>query len=433
MDARRQIETILKDSGAILKRQNKNMIYQLPGDKGNFVMPRTDVKSPRTWRNLYSELKHSLGIVAPKKPEAVKKEKRKRPAPAVARQQFQTATAAQSGDSSRGSRTMQQALLVAGLQSTSYSDTLSSFKPREYGHFSDRPSSSSNLDSETLERAMAKDDGQGAIIPGNRVIIRRKGYRSRAPERGAVHSYTREEIDEINRIRKNYGELALSDYLNEKHVREQYGDKPQIIHSQIKLQEKTTMPANTNGNNPISQLDSWIADAKARMRRVHEFIKAADDARGRIGEFEEAITAAELFKETFSKKNSLLTTTLSQLIDSFVPMPGNAAAKPTRTYRSSGNGTYVEGSRGNRIADTILAVMERYNEPISVATLEAETTIPRGKISAALSYEKIKGKRRVTSIGENRDMKWILTSRLAENVEKERHERAEAAVAGSAA
>lgn len=69
MNAQHEIERLLEQSGAVLVRQNKHLVYRLPNGK-NFVAAKTSSDPDRAAQNSLSDLRRALGIVRPApKPE----------------------------------------------------------------------------------------------------------------------------------------------------------------------------------------------------------------------------------------------------------------------------------------------------------------------------------------------------------------------------
>ncbi len=62
MNAETEIERLLEESGAVLVRQNKHLVYRLPNGK-NFVAAKTSSDPDRAAKNNLSELRRALGVV----------------------------------------------------------------------------------------------------------------------------------------------------------------------------------------------------------------------------------------------------------------------------------------------------------------------------------------------------------------------------------
>lgn len=65
MNARAKVSELLESCGAVLKRQRKHEVYELPNGK-NFVRAKTPSDTKSDLNNL-SDLKHQLQIVTPRK------------------------------------------------------------------------------------------------------------------------------------------------------------------------------------------------------------------------------------------------------------------------------------------------------------------------------------------------------------------------------
>jgi hypothetical protein len=60
MNAQQEIERLLEESGAVLVRQNKHLVYRLPNGK-NFVAAKTSSDPDRAAKNSLSDLRRALG------------------------------------------------------------------------------------------------------------------------------------------------------------------------------------------------------------------------------------------------------------------------------------------------------------------------------------------------------------------------------------
>ena len=61
MNAETEIERLLEESGAVLVRQNKHLVYRLPNGQ-NFVAAKTSSDPDRAAKNSLSELRRALGV-----------------------------------------------------------------------------------------------------------------------------------------------------------------------------------------------------------------------------------------------------------------------------------------------------------------------------------------------------------------------------------
>ena len=68
MNAADQVERLLKESGAVLARQNKHLVYKLPNGQ-TFVMAKTTGDPVRAAKNNLRDLRHALGNARPKQEE----------------------------------------------------------------------------------------------------------------------------------------------------------------------------------------------------------------------------------------------------------------------------------------------------------------------------------------------------------------------------
>jgi hypothetical protein len=60
MNARHEIDRLLEESGAVLVRQNRHLVYRLPNGK-NFVVAKTSSDPDRAAKNSLSDLRRALG------------------------------------------------------------------------------------------------------------------------------------------------------------------------------------------------------------------------------------------------------------------------------------------------------------------------------------------------------------------------------------
>ena len=123
MGAREKVTQLLNDVGAVLKRQRKHEVWELPNGK-NFVRAKTS-SDCRSEHNNLSDLKRELGVVTPPKSAAPSRTqmRRRKPTATVSHERLKSNVA---------SLNLAESLRMAGLSDDALRDRVSAAETRLY-------------------------------------------------------------------------------------------------------------------------------------------------------------------------------------------------------------------------------------------------------------------------------------------------------------